>query len=285
MTANTVEYRLRYELDSARVDNPTVFSSFQGLDIEDPKSKGFLYGPTIGYVTSDKKLDFKLDMLLFGKYKTTVDTDVMMTANFGLGTTTQKVTFSIEEKMEQRDIDFQAGYMLTDLFRVFLGYRYQSMKTAFNYNYYIQLSGPTNIFSAVDFRFESEMHMPYLGAGLKIPVADNLIAAINGGIGVPVTGTVDEKLIANARLGTNYYIINYTFSDGQIEMAYMLFADASLAYTIMERVNLQLGYKYQRFTLKVKDVDLNADGRADEKAEELDVFHGVTFAAQLQFDL
>jgi hypothetical protein len=217
----------------------------------------------------------------FGTYTTRIESGVDVTGTFPLiGPLTQRLTIPTELDIEHRDIDLQAGRMLTDYLRIFAGYRYQSYATAIKADYAFTFATQST-YANLDFKMKAAMHMPYAGAGIVLRVSDNLTAKANAALGLVVGGSIDQKFT----MQSPYFNQNLKFTGGKVEMAYCLMGNASLAYKVMERVNLELGYQYQRFTLKFSDTDLDADGQADDSGSETDVFHGLTLGATILFSL
>ncbi len=279
MTAASVEAQLKREMNSATGVN---FTNYGGLEVGDPESRGFIYGPLLGYQTDDKKWDFTLAMMWWGTYSTKVPSSVTITGTFPIiGSATQKLGINTDLTVEHKDIDFRAAYKLTDLFLVFGGYKYQSYETAIKADYLFNLTSPMS--AALDFSMKAQMHMPYAGVGIMQPFYDIFTAKANAGVGLIAGGNIDQKL--SIRSSNSIMNADYSFDKGKVEMAYCLMGDAAVAVKLVNRVNLELGYQYQRFTFKVKDVDLNADGRAEESGSETDVFHGVTVKAVMLFDI
>ena len=125
------------------------------------------------------------------------------------------------------------------------------------------------------------MFLPYVGIGLKANISDMFSTEINLGGGVPVAGAVDQHLLISGSVFTD----DITNDGGKMTMAYLFFGEVEMGFKLGSKVNLRLGYQYRYFTVKVEEIDLDADGNADESSEEVDVFHGVTFAAEYIIDV
>lgn len=280
MTAAAVEAQLKREME-AGVAGLGEFSNYSNLEVGDPEGRGFIFGPVLGYQTDDRKWDATLSLMWFGSYTTSIDSGVDVTGDFPfVGSVTQRLGITTKLDIEHRDIDLQVGYMLTDLLRAFAGYRYQSYETAIRADYAFTFASQS-AYANLDFEMKAVMHMPYAGAGIVLDVSDNLTAKVNAALGLVVGGSIDQKLA----MQSPYFNQEYRFTGGKVEMAYCLMGNASIAYKIMQRVNIELGYQYQRFAIKLSDVDLNADGQADESGSETDVFHGLTLGATVLFSL
>lgn len=280
MNAQMVEAQLRRELDKG-VLNLGEMTSYEGLEIGDPESSGFLAGPRVSYQTEDKKWDFRLSSMLFGAYSTTVDTSVRVSATFPIvGSITQSLPISTDFEIEYRDIDLRATRMLTENIGVLAGAIYQTYSSEFESNYSFTYQS-SSMSSSLKFKLDAWMAMLYAGLSYRHPLGTMFSFTGNIGAGCPVAGAVEQDLAITGSFFNN----TITNDGGEIKMAFMGFAEIALGMKLGERVNLELGYQYRRLTVKVDKVDLNADGNADESTSETDIFHGVTFAASYLLNL
>jgi hypothetical protein len=286
MTASAVEAQLTKEMEQG-VSSIAGFTGYSNLEVGDPESSGFVYGPILGYRTEDKKWDFTLALMWFGTYTTSVDASVSATGTGSFPfvvSTTVTLPFSTEFIIEHRDIDFQAGYMLTELFRIFAGYKYQSYETTlgadYNFNYFGQ-----QLYASHNFTTSATMHMPYVGGGIVYAINNWATMRANLGFGFIVAGSMEQDNEISGNIAGTPINTEYNFSGAKVEMAYCLMGNIILGITLANRVNIEVGYQYQRFTFKVKDADLDADGQADDSGSETDYFYGFTMSAVYLFTI
>lgn len=276
MNAQIVEAQLQKELAQG-VTSYSDLASYQGLEVGDPESSGFLIGPCISYQTDDKKWEFRLSSILFGSYSTSVDSSVTVNANImGFASITTSLPISTDLEIEYRDIDYRTTRMLTDRFGIFAGINYQSYTSELDSNYSFQFNtAGQSMSSNLSFSLDAWMAMLYAGLSYRQPFGNIFTFRGNAGAGTPVAGGVEEDLTI-----TGTFFNNAISTDGgKVKMAFMGFAEIGLGMKLGDSVNLELGYQLRRLTVKVEKVDLNADGNADESTDETDLFHGVTFVA------
>lgn len=272
LNADIIEAQLRKELSDA-----DILSAYAGningysLDVGEPEGRGFVYGPILQYETDDHVWVFNLSIMWLGAYTTSIDTSFVLNT-VALGPFTGSIPFTVNSELEiaHHDIDLRACRKITENISGFFGYKYQSYETSIKSNYNVT-NGVTSYFNSnLDFSFFAEVHMPYAGLGYRHPFGDTFSLAANLGLGVPVGGRAEKELIIN---GTDYS------EDFKIRMAWAVMADISLAYVMGGSVELRLGCKYQRFTLRVEEIDIDRDGQSDDSGDYVDVFLGVTCAA------
>lgn len=287
MTANSLEAQLVRDMDRAVISIGNL-SGYGDLEVGDPQSHGFIYGPVIGYRTDDKKWDFELALMWFGSYTSSVDASVSVTGTGGfppfVGTATATLPYSTDLTIEHRDIDFKAGYMLTDLFRVFAGYKFQSYETGIGAEYSFGYFGQT-FTASHDFTFTSQMHMPYLGGGIRLNISNWMTAGADLGFGLIVAGSMEQDMKIRGNIAGTIIDANFDFDSGKVEMAYCLMGNLTAVMKFGASVSVEVGYQFQRFTFKVKDADLDADGQADDSGSETDLFHGFTVRAVYMINL
>ena len=279
MNAQVVEAQLKRELDKGVIDLGDL-GSYEGLDVGDPESSGFLAGPRISYQTDDKKWEFRLSSMLFGSYSTSVDASVRVTANFAGFPIPATLPISADFEIEYRDVDLRTTRMLSNNFGVFGGAIYQSYSSELETNYAFSFNS-TSMSSSLKFKLDAWMAMLYAGLSYRRPLGTMFSFTGNIGAGCPVAGAVEQDLAITGSFFNN----TITNDGGEIKMAFMGFAEIALGMKLGDRVALELGYQYRRLTVKVDKVDLNADGNADESTSETDVFQGVTFAASYLLNL
>jgi hypothetical protein len=279
LNADIIEAQLRKELSVADV-NGTYGGNISGysLDVGDPESSGFIFGPAIRYETDDNLWEFNLSVMWFGAYTTNIDsTFTLYTTGLPFPFTNGSIPFTVNSELEvaHRDIDFRVRRAITDRVSAFAGYKYQSYETSIESHYNINYDA-IQFASNLDFSFFAEVHMPYAGLGYRHPFGDSFSLAANLGLGVPVGGRAEKELNIN---GTDYS------ENFKIKMAWAVMADIGLVYVMGGSVELRLGYQYQRFTLSVEEIDLDQDGRSNDSGDYVDVFQGVTFAAMYRIGI
>ncbi|HPA73641.1 MAG TPA: hypothetical protein PKY31_15330 [Spirochaetota bacterium] len=273
LNADIIEAQLRQELDAADGDG-TFGGNINGysLDVGNPEGSGFIFGPALRYETDDRLWEFNLSIMWFGAYTTNIDTSFILNVTGISPLLNGSIPFKVSSELEidHRDIDLRARRKITDAFSAFVGYKYQSYETSIGSHYNINYGSTINFASNLDFSFFAEVHMPYAGVGYSHPFGSAFSLAANLGLGVPIGGRAEKELSIN---GTDYS------ENFDIKMAWAVMGDISLVYVMGSSVELRLGYQYQRFTLRVENIDIDQDGQSDDSGDYVDVFQGVTFAA------
>ncbi len=281
MAANSLEAQLTRDMDQAVISIGNL-AAYGDLEVGDPEGHGFIYGPVLGYRTDDKKWDFELRIMWFRSYTASVNASVSVTGTGGIppfvGPTTATLPYNTDLTIAHRDIDVKAGYMLTELFRLFAGYKFQSYETGIsaehNFNYFGQTFTASH-----DFTFASQMHMPYAGGGIRLRFSDWLTAGADFGFGLIVAGSMQQDMKIRGNIAGTPVAADFDFDGGKVEMAYCLMGNLAVGMKFGNSFSLEVGYQFQRFTFKVKDADLDADGQANDSGSESDLFHGFTVQA------
>ncbi len=280
MNTQTLENQIEKELDQGVID--LAPASYEGLDIGDPESSGYMCGPRFAYETDDRKWEFTASSMLLGSYTTDVESEVSVSATFPIiGPTTMGLPISTSLDIEYKDIDLRAKRNLNKNWGLFAGYIYQSYTSELEADYSFTFNSMT-MSSSLSFKLDAFMHMLYGGFSYTRPVGETFTFNGNFGCGTPVAGKVEQDLTLSGSYLTGGDITN---DGGEVKMAFMGFGEISMAMKVKEKVKLELGYQYRRLTVKVEKLDLDADGNADESTDETDVFHGVTFAATYLINL
>jgi len=281
MNAQTVENQIRKELEQGQLDVSGDFLGYQGFEVGDPVSSGFIYGPVFSYKTEDKVWDIRASLMWFGSYSTSVDSTVTLTGSFPfVGSVSMPFAIKTDLEIKYKDLDLRVKRMFTENLGLFGGYMFQSYTSEFDSNYNFAFS-TLSMNSVMNFKLDAQMHMLY--AGLSGESSIGSMFAVNGniGLGTPVAGKVKQNMTVSG----NYFNNDISNSGGEIKAALMMFGEVSGSMKIAEMVRLDLGYQYRRLTVKVEKLDLNADGIANESKNETDIFHGVTFAASYLVNL
>jgi hypothetical protein len=280
MNAQVIENQIKKELNSGIAGLPE-FVNYEGLEIDNPESKGFILGPLLSYKTDDTIWEFRASMMLIGSYSTNVDSTVTVSGTFPIvGPATMPLTINTELTIDYKDIDLRAGRMITDKFGLFAGYIYQSYKSELESDYDFTFAS-TSMNSALNFKLDAYMHMIYGGVSFEQPVSSIFTAKANLGCGTPVAGKVEQ----NMKISGSFFNDDIVNDGGEVKSALMLFAELAVTAKVFEKINLDLGYQYRRLNIKVEKLDLEADGSANDTADETDIFQGITFAATYSFNL
>jgi hypothetical protein len=280
MNVNILENQIKKELDQG-VLNLGDLAGYENLEISDPETTGYMYGPVISYETDNKKWEFRGSFMFFGKYTTSVDSTVTMSANLTfLGPVTQPFTINTSMEMEYRDIDLQAKRMIGDTFGVLAGCNFQSYKSDIKSDYGFTFDS-TSMSASMKFKLDSFMYLIYLGVPFKKDISPRFLVKGSLGAGLPVAGKAEQKLV----ISSTFFNEDITNKDGKVAMAYLVFGDVSLGVRPVPNITLWAGYQYRRFTMKFEDLDMNADGIANESSNKVDNYHRITFLAEYNISL
>ena len=215
--------------------------------------------------------------MLFGAYTSSVDTTLNINyTNPIFGSRSLPVDISTKLKIEQKEINFEAKRNLTDFFGLLAGYKYLSFKTDLEMDYDFTILGTTLFTTENSIMFKSEMHMLYIGAFGNYPVVGKLNVKAGAAFGVPFAGSSENELSID---GTDYS------TDYNIKMAYLIMGNIALNYILADTVSIDLGYQIRRLTLKVADVDIDLDGKAEDSSDYNDLFQGVYMNAVYMFNI
>lgn len=184
---------------------------------------GYLAGPLIGYQTDDNQWSFSAAFMILNSFKTNTEWEVDGT----------KV--NTETKLDRKDIDVSASYMLSGNMKMFVGFKYVIA------NYDLTVEG--------DDWYTAKMisKIPTAGISLVFPLSESLVLGIQLGA-MYIIPTLEEKYDT----GTVEYKMDKSFG-GTVEPA--------ITYTATEYLMLQLGARYQIYSVKFKDWDVTKNDR------------------------
>lgn len=226
------------------------------IDLEKDVAEGYLTGPTMGYQIGDWSLG--VSCMFINKF------DYKM-GGIGYGVIYNFFPVISRTRMNRSEVDVSLSYSIFNWLKVFAGYKYQRL----SYNIWHLMGG---IFMVADNQYD--LHMPTAGLAFYIPILDNLNIGVQAGALYLIPHSSNESVPAT----TN--VIMYTLlrkvSDLRLEPAFGFNGEAMINYILMERVIIQLGYRYQIFKLhgKTQLHTFNLPGVSSGSA--LDVFQGVT---------
>jgi hypothetical protein len=280
MNVSILENQIKKELDQGVADLGDL-ADYENLEISDPETTGYMFGPVLSYETDDKKWEFRGALMWFGKYTTSVDSTVSVSANFPiLGSVTQPLSINTTMEMEYRDIDLRVKRMITDTFGLLAGYNFQSYKSEIESDYGFTFSS-MSMSASMDFTLDSYMHLIYLGVPFRKEFSPLILIKGSLGGGIPVAGKAEQELVINS----TFFNEDITNNDGKVVMAYLVFGDVMLGIRPAANLTLWAGYQYRRFSMKFEELDMNADGISDESADATDIYHRITFLAEYNISL
>lgn len=229
------------------------------IDLEKDVAEGYLTGPTMGYQIGDWSLGVSCMFINKFDYKMGgIGYDFSIANPFPVISRT---------RMNRSEIDVSLSYSIFNWLKVFAGYKYQRL----SYNIW-HLMG--FIFMAADNQYD--LHMPTAGLAIYIPILDNLNIGIQAGALYLIPYSSNES--APATTNEIMYTLLRKVSDLRLEPAFGFNSEAMINYILMERVIIQLGYRYQIFRLHgtTRLNEYHLPGVSSGSA--LDVFQGVTCA-------
>ena len=197
---------------------------------------GYLAGPLVGYQTDDRKWSLSFAGMIFSSFK----------QNTKFETSTEKAVLDL--KLTRKDMDFTAGYSLSDHLKLFAGYKYMYTRADLKFKFY---NGEQDMGW-----YQTTSNIPSFGVGTAFPLSD--------------------KLLLSGQFGLLYVKTNMEYKDGtsyKVDNSWGYTIEAALNYLLTQNVFLQAGVKYQTFTLKISDL----------KTNEKDNFFGFTGSAIYMF--
>lgn len=180
--------------------------------------RGFLAGPMIGYQTDDRQWAFSGAFMFINSFKTNT---VWNESNVYGGDVKTKT------EMDRKDVDLSVSYMLTDFMKVFVGYKY--IKATYTSK----------------FDDGSEFY--------KIEMTSSMPTA-----GVSFATSLTESLVAGVQFGAMYVKPEYKWDGETIKAdnSYGVTVEPNLTYVLSENFMLQMGVRYQIYSVKFTDWNL-----------------------------
>ncbi len=208
---------------------------------------GYLAGPLLGYQTDNGKWSISIAPMVFSSFSQD------WTGSIGA------MALKSDVRLERKDLDFAVNYSVSKYVKIFVGYKHQMIDMEFLLSYNTMMEG-----KEFKYDLESTVYIPTAGAGFFYPVHEKLVVGLQLGA---LYSIPDLKM-------TNY--INEEF-DIWPHPSIGFNGEASINYQPLQKLIVQLGFRYQKFILKVR-----SPGRWN-KTESEDITHGVTLSALYLF--
>ena len=199
---------------------------------------GYLAGPIFGYQTSDRVWSFGFAPMVISSFSQELHVKAWDPDYPGI-----IVPMNTDIKMERQDYDLAVSYSLfqfkdsvsfLEYCKLFAGLKYQTAKAD------ITMTIPDSGFIE-SFDIKYNLIMPTVGIGVVYPFTDKFYAGIQGGLGLTMISSSDLKTENTA---------SYNF-------------ECSLDYMPIDKLILQLGFRYQRWDLKITSSDAYPGTYAD----------------------
>ncbi len=217
------------------------------LSAHSEPGSGYLAGPMFGYLTDDGKWSLSVSPMIFSSF----------TQQWSGRAGPMELKGDVE--LSRMDIDIAASRLLSKRFKFFFGYKYQKSDVDFKLTYVTGMGVVTE-----KYKLRSEAHIPTVG-----------IAAVQA---------LTPKLVAGGQFGLLYAIMDLELKDstGRTEdirpyPGLGFNAEANLTYMPLERTIVQLGYRFQVFTLEAR-----GPGR-DDITKSYDITHGPSLTVMRTF--
>ncbi len=218
------------------------------LDADSDPGDGYLAGPLFSHQSKDGKWAVSFAPMVFSSFSQDWD-----------GTAGQMGAIRSDVDLDRIDFDLALNYSLSKNFKLFVGYKHQIMDMDFTLSYNTMMAAET-----YEYELESTVMIPTVGVGYIHPV--------------------HEKVVLGVQLGVLYTIseLDMKNSEGQ---TFDIWPHSSLGFNGEVNVNyqpirdlvLQLGYRYQHFTLEAR-----SPGRWNTTVSD-DVTYGVTVSVLYVF--
>lgn len=212
----------------------------------DPGS-GYLAGPLLGYQTDDGKWSMSAALMVFSNFKQ------------DWSGTAAGMTLGGSADLKRNDYDFVVNYSLSKHFTLFAGYKFQDMSLDFNLTFGTVLGTQTD-----KFEVKATAHIPSFGAGVVYPLHEKVVVSGQAGLLFPMmtmevtnANGSTEDVLPHGELGFN--------------------AEGNLTWLPLERLILQVGYRYQMFEFKAR-----GPGRTTI-SDSRDITHGPTLSVVYTF--
>jgi opacity protein-like surface antigen len=209
------------------------------ISVNTETGTGYLAGPMFGYMSKDGKWNVSFAPMMVSDFSQNQDITVLSG-----GSSSDTMTVDID--LEREDYDLAVSYSLTGLedkvsfFRyckLFAGLKYQTVKFDMVARRYTDgVFDGTQLNSYMDY----STLMPTVGFGVAYPVTQKVVLSGQAGIGMVF---IDEKK-------TVYNGYRYDL-DPDDSVAYN--AEAGVNILPMDKLIVQLGYRYQQWTFKPKN--------------------------------
>jgi len=196
---------------------------------------GYLAGPLLGYQSTDGLWSVSLAPMVLSDFSQELD---LMVDQIGF-------TFDTKVDVTRYDYDLAFAYSLSPLrrwspffeyCRVFAGYKYQVV----NMDIIVRSSGgiPTD---AQKTENDYTVNMPTIGLGVTYPVTHKIALGLQGGLGLAFFDTPADT-----------------------DSSTTLNAEASLSLVPMDKMIIQLGYRYQEWKYNPSDPEYPVDSSSKD---------------------
>lgn len=222
---------------------------FYNIESDLHVGSGYLAGPVLGYQTSDKIWSISFAPMVFSHFSqkvvgsSLIDIDIYdLGPGFGIPFEGNS-QFTID--VTRRDYDLAVSYALlnhTDTYsfleycRVFLGLKYQTVSYDFGITTRVGIDSFTD-----EMGFDYKVYMPTVGVGFVFPLSEDVAAGIQGGIGVA------------------------HFSDIEVDDSLAFNVEANVNILARDKMIIQFGYRYQKFSFDLEDPDFNKTYESEDK--------------------
>ena len=196
---------------------------------------GYLAGPLLGYQSTDGLWSVSLAPMVLSSFSQELD---LMVEQIGF-------TFDTKVDTTRYDYDLAAAYSLArwndmipflEYCRVFAGYKYQIV----NMDIYVRASGGIPV-DAQKTTFDYKVNMPTVGLGMTYPITHKIAAGVQGGVGIAFFDTPADT-----------------------DSSTTLNAEASLSYVPIDKMIIQLGYRYQEWEYNPSAPEYPVDSSSKE---------------------
>ena len=205
---------------------------------ESEAGTGYLAGPVFGYQTSDGVWSFGFAPMVISSFSQKLNAKAWPPAD-----PSNIYPINTDIKLQRMDYDLAVSYSLfqfkdslsvLEYCKLFAGIKYETVKADLTST--IQ---DTEFNQSVDIKYD--LIMPTVGVGVVYPFTDKFFAGIQGGLGLAIISSSDIK--ADSTVSYN--------------------VDCNLGFMPIDKLILQLGFRYQRWDLKTTSSDANPGTYAD----------------------
>ncbi len=186
---------------------------------------GFLAGPLLGYQTTDGKWNISFAPMVISNFSQKLNqyaVGLPVGCNTHIDTTRYDYDLAGSYSLSQ----FKDNYPFLEYCKIFAGYKYQNVKIDENFTVYEP--GYPNI--VIPNTIKYNVNMPTAGVGVAYPVSDKIAVGMQGGLGWAFINQMKIK-------SDNSIVYN---------------AEASLSYLPIDKMIIQIGYRYQQWYFSPK---------------------------------
>lgn len=226
---------------------------------------GFLSGPVFGYQTRDGKWNMSFAPMVCNH---SVQKQVITT----MDNSGRTVVSSVD--MYRRDFDFAVAYSLSDLADISQYFEYCKLYAGVKHQV-VDLEVETAAFiggvqdvdrdSMMELRYTAQM--PTLGFGIAYPITKRVVLGLQGGVGMAFIAQKDS-----------YVSVNGAETDISPDNSIVYNAEVGMNFLPIERLIVQIGYRYQQWEFSLKNHD---DFAASDECK--DITHGPVAAVVYAF--